>query len=203
MHRYRWLVLSAALLALSPSFLSAQDHRLSERLDPATASRVQQLVDSARTIGLPSEPLVQKALEGSTMGASGDRIRAAVEALLRQLGRAREALGTGASEAELTAGAGALRAGVSPASLAELHRLRYRQSLVVPISVLADIVAEGVSPTQATKEVFELAREGQPDEKFVALRKRVQSEKRGRVGNAEPMQRPAAPPAADPPTEAR
>jgi hypothetical protein len=202
MHRSLWLVLTI-LLAFSPAWLQAQDRRLSERLDPVTASSVQRLVDSARMAGLPTEPLVQKALEGSTMGASGDRIRAAVEALRGQLSRAREALGNGASEGELTAGAGALRAGVSPASLAELHRLRYRQSLVVPISVLADIVAEGVSPTQATKEVFQLAREGQPDEEFVALRKRVQSEKRGRVGNAEPMQRPAAPPAADPPSEPR
>jgi hypothetical protein len=202
MNRSRWLVLSA-LLACSPALLQAQDRRLSERLDSATAFSVQRVVDSARAAGLPTEPLVQKALEGSTMGATGDRIRTAVEALLSQLGRAREALGRGATEAELTAGAGALRAGVSPGSLAELQRLRYRQSLVVPISVLADIVAEGVPATQATKEVFELAREGQPDEEFVALRKRVQSERHGRAASAEPMQRPAAPPAADPPSEAR
>jgi hypothetical protein len=191
----------ATLLAVSPALLQGQDRRLADRLDPVTASSVQGLVDSARAAGLPTEPLVQKALEGGTMGASGDRIRAAVEALLGQLGRAREALGTGATEAELTAGAGALRAGVSPASLAELHRLRYRQSLVVPIAVLADIVAEGIPPAQATREVFELAREGRPDDEFVALRKRVQSQRRSQPGT-EP-QRPAAPPAADPPSEAR
>jgi hypothetical protein len=192
-----------ALLALSPVLLRAQDRRLSDRLDPATATSVQQLIDSARALKLPTEPLVQKALEGSTMGASGDRIRMAVEALFGQLGRAREALGTGASEAELTAGAGALRAGLAPASLAELHRLRYRQSLAVPIAVLADLVAEGVPAAQATREVFQLAREGRPDDEFVALRRRVQSQKGGDPGSAEPLQRPAAAPAADPPSEAR
>jgi hypothetical protein len=202
MRRFRWFVLSA-LLVFSPTLLRGQDRRLSDRLDPVTASSVQRLVDSARATGLPTEPLVQKALEGSTMGASGDRIRAAVEALLGQLGRAREALGNSATEAELTAGAGALRAGVSPASLAELHRLRYRQSLVVPIAVLADIVAEGVPTAEATRQVFELAREGRPDDEFVALRKRVQNERHGQPGAAEPLQRPAAPPAADPPSEAR
>lgn len=202
MRRFRWFVLSG-LLVFSPALLQGQDRRLSDRLDPVTAASVQRLVDSARATGLPAEPLVQKALEGSTMGASGDRIRVAVEALLGQLGRAREALGDGATEAELTAGAGALRAGVSPASLAELHRLRYRQSLVVPIAVLADIVAEGVPTAEATREVFELAREGRPDDEFVALRKRVQNERRGPPGSAEPLQRPAAPPAADPPSEAR
>jgi hypothetical protein len=198
---FRWAVV-AILLVCPPALLQAQDRRLSDRLDPVTASSIQGLVDSARAAGLPTEPLVQKALEGSTMGASGDRIRVAVAALLGQLGRAREALGADATEAELTAGAGALRAGVSPTSLAELHRLRYRQSLVVPISVLADIVAEGVPAAQATREVFELAREGRPDDEFVALRKRIQNQRRAQPGS-EPPQRPAAPPAADPPSEAR
>ncbi len=202
MRRFRWFAVSV-LLVFSPALLQGQDRRLSDRLDPVTASSVQRLVDSARATGLPTEPLVQKALEGSTMGASGDRIHAAVEALLGQLGRAREALGDSATGAELTAGAGALRAGVSPASLAELHRLRYRQSLVVPIAVLADIVAEGVPTAEATRQVFELAREGRPDDEFVALRKRVQNERRGQPGSAEPLQRPAAPPAANPPSEAR
>jgi hypothetical protein len=202
MRQCGWFVLPI-LLAFSPALLQGQDRRLFDRLDPVTAPRVQRLVDSARAAALPTEPLVQKALEGSTMGASGDRIRAAVEALFGQLGRAREALGNSASEAELSAGAGALRAGLSPASLAELHRLRHRQSLVVPIAVLADLVAEGVPAAQATREVFELAREGRPDDEFVALRRRVQNEKRREPGGAEPLQRPAAPPAADPPSEAR
>jgi ribose/xylose/arabinose/galactoside ABC-type transport system permease subunit len=69
-----------------------------------------------------------------------------------------------------------LRAGLPPASLAELHRLRDHQSLAVPIAVLADLVAEGMPREQATREVFELAREGRPDDEFVALRRRVQNQ---------------------------
>ena len=106
----RWLVFSV-FLAL-PTTAWAQDERLTERLDPATASQVQQVVDSARRGGLPGEPLVQKALEGGTLGASDDRIVAAVQTLHGQLRRAREALGGQASDAELTAAAGALRAGL-------------------------------------------------------------------------------------------
>jgi hypothetical protein len=86
-------------LLLLPAVAAAQDSRLAERLDHATAASVQQVVDSARSEGLPTEPLVQKALEGSTLGASDERIVAAVEALRGQLGRAREALGGKASEA--------------------------------------------------------------------------------------------------------
>src|SRR5919205_985548 len=61
--------------------------------------------------------------------------------LFAQLAQAREALGRQASEAELTAAVGALRAGLAPADLSRLHQLRAGRSLVVPIAVLTDRVA--------------------------------------------------------------
>src|SRR5688500_10719130 len=109
--RALWL----ALLLAVPGAAAAQGARRTERRDTITAARAQRVVDSARSAGLPAEPLVQKALEGGTLGASGERIVAAVEALHGQLGRARDALGGKASDAELTAAAGALRAGLPPA----------------------------------------------------------------------------------------
>lgn len=191
----RWLALSA-LLAL-PATARAQDERLTERLDAATAGQVQQVVDSAKAAGLPSEPLVQKALEGATLGASDDRIVAAVQSLHGQLRRARQALGGDASDAELTAAAGALRAGLEPSALRRLQSLRPDQPLVVPIAVLTDLVAEGVPPAEATRSVLDLARDGRPDDEFVALRR--QAQQRGAGG--EPMGRPALRPAADPPVD--
>jgi hypothetical protein len=191
----RCLALSA-LLAL-PATAQAQDGRLTERLDAATAARVQQVVDSARQAGLPSEPLVQKALEGATLGASDDRIVAAVQSLHGQLRRARGALGGEASDAELTAAAGALRAGLDPSALQRLQSLRAGQPLVVPIAVLTDLVAEGVPPAEATRSVLDLARDGRPDDEFVALRRQVQQ----RGAGAEPMGRPPLRPAPDPPVD--
>jgi hypothetical protein len=191
----RCLTLSA-LLAL-PAAAQAQDGRLTERLDAATAARVQQVVDSARRAGLPNEPLVQKALEGATLGASNDRIVAAVQSLHGQLRRARGALGGDASDAELTAAAGALRAGLEPAALQRLQSLRAGQPLVVPIAVLTDLVAEGVPPAEATRSVLDLARDGRPDDEFVALRRQVQE----RGAGAEPMGRPPLRPAPDPPVD--
>lgn len=191
----RCLALSV-LLAL-PATARAQDERLTERLDVATAAQVQQVVDSARKAGLPSEPLVQKALEGATLGASDDRIVAAVRSLHGQLRRAREALGGDASDAELTAAAGALRAGLEPGALRRLQSLRPGQPLVVPIAVLTDLVAEGVPPAEATRSVLDLARDGRPDDEFVALRRQVQQ----RGAGVEPMGRPALRPAADPPVD--
>ena len=45
--------------------VAVQDPRL-ERLDPETRSLVVSVVDSARAVGLPGEPLIQRALEGVT-----------------------------------------------------------------------------------------------------------------------------------------
>ena len=191
--------LTLALLIAFPAGAAAQDSRLAERLDSATAARVQQVVDSAYRAGLPTEPLVQKALEGATLGGSDERILAAVEALQGQLGRARDALGRKASEGELTAAAGALRAGLPPSALQRLQSLRSGRPLVVPIAVLTDLVAEGVPAEQATRSVLDLARDGRPDDEFVALRRQVQVQRQGRAG--EPMNRPALRPAADPPVE--
>jgi hypothetical protein len=193
--RRLWLALFLAF----PAAAAAQDARLAERLDAATAAGVQQVVDSARRAGLPTEPLVQKALEGGTLGATGDRIIAAVQALHGQLGRARNALGENASEAELTAAAGALRAGLPPTALRRLQSLRSGRPLVVPIAVLTDLVAEGVPAEEATQSVLALARDGRPDDEFVALRRQVQIQRQGRAGD--PMNRPALRPAADPPVD--
>ena len=196
---YAARTLLVSLFLTLPSLAAAQDARLTERLDGATAASVQQMVDSARSGGLPTEPLVQKALEGGTLGASGDKIVAAVSALHGQLGRARSALGRSASESELTAAAGALRAGLPPSALSRLQSLRSGKPLVVPIAVLTDLVAEGVPPEQATRSVLDLAREGRPDDEFVALRRQIQVQRQG--GTADPMNRPALRPAADPPVD--
>ncbi len=189
---------TALALLLLPAASAAQDQRLADRLEPATAAAVQSVVDLAQRAGLPVEPLVQKALEGSTLGASGERIQVAVATLARQLGHAREALGRGAGEAELTAAAGALRAGLPTSALRRLQALRSDRPLVVPIAVLTDLVAEGVPAEQATSSVLDLARENRPDDEFVALRRRVQSQRRSPPG---PLQRPTLRPAPDPPVD--
>lgn len=173
----RPLPVVTVLVILLSSRLTAQDRRLAERLDSGSAAAVQRLVDSARATGLPTEPLIQKALEGKTMGASSARIQDAVAALLDRLASARDALGPDAGSAELVAGASALRAGLTPSSLRQLHALRGGSSLAVPISVLTDLVAQGLPPDEATREVLDLARNGRSDDEFVALRKRMEEQR--------------------------
>src|SRR4029077_14663730 len=93
-------------LLLLPAQVGAQDPRL-DRLDPDTRTQVTVVVDSARRMGLPAEPLIQRALEGATKGAPGPRIVTAVRRLSADLGTARAALGDGASVPELEAGVAA------------------------------------------------------------------------------------------------
>ena len=149
------LPLLAAMLVAGRAAGQQTDPRL-ERLDAATRPAVAALVDSAGRALLPTEPLVQRALEGATKRASGELIVAAVRRFAVELGHARDALGSTASPAELSAGAAALRAGASPIVLARLRQAR-REPLTMPLAVLADLVASGVPVDSAAAAVLALA----------------------------------------------
>lgn len=165
----------ATMLFLVALPLRAQQTRekLPDRLQPATRSTILQLADSLRSAGLPATPLYSKAAEGVLKGADDARILTAVRSLARELGEARDALGSGASEAEIVAGASALHAGV-PA--ADLRRMRDRQprgsnrSLAVPLTVLADMITRGVPPNDAAASVNALLARRVDDAEFQALR---------------------------------
>lgn len=155
LHRVSTLVLAAALLVTGVA--RAQDPRLMHRLDSTTLAAVGALMDSARSAGLPVEPLVQRALEGAAKHAESDRIVAAVRRLAGELGIARAAMGRESSPVELDAGASALRAGVRPEDLT-LLRQRRTQSLTVALAALTDLVVGGVPPDSAASAVLALAR---------------------------------------------
>jgi hypothetical protein len=165
------LPLLAAILVARPAAAQQTDPRL-ERVDAATRPAVLALLDSARSALLPTEPLVQRALEGATKRASGELIVAAVRRLAAELEQARDALGSTASPAELSAGAAALRAGASPTILADLRRTR-REPLTVPLAVLADLVSSGVPVDSAAAAVLALAKRAR-DADLVEFRRAVE-----------------------------
>jgi hypothetical protein len=163
--------LLVATLAVATAAAQQIDPRL-DRLDPTTRSTVAALVDSAGAAALPTEPLIQRALEGATKRAKGDVIIAAVRHLAADLANARTALGPSASPGELAAGAAALRAGASPTILSELRRTR-REPLIVPLAVLTDLVASGVPVDSAATAVIALAKRAR-DADLVAFRRAVE-----------------------------
>jgi hypothetical protein len=162
------MIVAALLFAIQ---VAAQDPRL-ERLDPDTRSAVSAVVDSARSAGLPGEALIQRALEGASKGAPGARIVAAVRRLTVDLGTARTALGTNASDPELEAGVAALRAGATPQVLTRLRTVR-RPPLTMALSVVADLVASGVPADSAAAAVLALAPKAR-DADLVEFRRAVE-----------------------------
>jgi hypothetical protein len=174
-------LLAAAAAALAPRAVDAQDDpRLARRLDPATRAVVARLVDSARVAGIPTEPLVDKALEGASKQAGGDRIADAVRALALDLAHARALLGADASVGEVVSAARALRAGVSPALLERFGRERARRPMTVALAVLGELVARGVPPDSAAGAVLALAAGGANDGELVAYQQGV--EQGARIG---------------------
>jgi hypothetical protein len=170
MLRMTSLLLCLTLLRL-PSPAAAQDPRLTARLDSVTRVQVEALVSSAHDQGLPTEPLVQKALEGASKGAPGPRIVTAVESTFADLRRAREALGQRASLDEIVAAAAAIRAGATPAMVAEIRRAGH--GVAVPLAVFTDLVAGGMGVDAAWRSVSELANRGGDDQAFLDLRDRL------------------------------
>ena len=159
---------------LLPAAARAQVERLAGRLDEAARAAVTAIVDSVGAAGVPADPLVNKALEGASKGASDARIVAAVRGLAGDLARARAALGRSASEPELVAGAAALRAGASAAFLERLRDRAPRSSLVVPLAVMADLVSSGVPADTAAQSVLALVQAGSREADLVAFRQSVE-----------------------------
>lgn len=168
------VVLGIALLAAGTAAPAhAQDPRLVGRLTDTARAQVDEILDDARAAGLPTDPLVNRALEGAAKGAPPDRILAAVERLRDELRLARDAFGETASTPELVAGASALRAGATPEDLARLRGLRPGQPLTIAAAVLADLAAGGVPVDTGVAAVLALA-PATRDVDYVAFRRNVE-----------------------------
>jgi hypothetical protein len=97
----------------------------------------------------------------------------AVKRLSGELALSRDALGVASSEAEIVAGASALRAGAQADDLAQLRVLRPDQPVTVAAAVLADLVAVGVPTDTAVAAVLSLATAVE-DVEYIAFRRNVE-----------------------------
>ncbi len=174
--RLPWCAAAMLFSASVAGGQSAPISRLNTALDAPTRMAVLAIIDSARVDGLPSDILVNKALEGAGKRAAGPRIVAAVHTLAGELRRSRDALGRGSRKAEITAGAHAIHAGVSPAELTRLRQAAVGRQLATPIMVLTDLVARGVPPATAASAVASLERAGLRDADFTAYQRSVRQD---------------------------
>ena len=169
----RWRVAFAGLLVTAPPVRAQTAGRLGTQLDPATRVTVQAIADSARKAGLPSDALLNKALEAAGRGADDERIVASVRGLAAELGKARKALGTSSRSAEIAAGADALHSGVAAGDLTRLRQAAGRRPLATPLMVLTDFVERGVPPQTATGLIISLAKAGVRDSAFSTFQRSV------------------------------
>ena len=173
--RVAWLV-AGLCIAGAARGAGAQDARLVSALGVPAARAVQAYVDSARALGLPGGGLTGVALEGVSRHVSGPRVVAAVASYFGALRTAQGALGSGASDGELSAGAGAVLSGMTPAQLARFKSARTHRSVTVPLVVVADLIARGVPRDTAMRSVYLAVTSGAGDADLSILRERVESD---------------------------
>lgn len=166
---------SIHLAASGRALAQSNDPRLA-RLDSSTRVAVAVVIDSARKTRLPTEPLIDKALEGTKKGADSDRIIAAVRGLFAELRTARAALGAGATPDEIAAGANALHAGLPMRNLAQLRSASQRAGrtrVTLPLTVATDLIARGVPAAVASDVILSLTRAGVRDADYSMFQRNV------------------------------
>jgi hypothetical protein len=148
--------------------------RLAQTLDAETYRSVAQVIEGARARALPIDPLVDRALEGAMKRAPASRIRTAVATLAQRLELARTALAPSPTEADITAGAGALAVGVPGETLRAIRSIQPNEPVAVPLGVLTELVARSVPIDRAATLVVQLLRRGATSTQLVALSGDVQ-----------------------------
>ncbi|HEY0928818.1 MAG TPA: hypothetical protein VGE27_02770 [Gemmatimonas sp.] len=161
------LILDAA----ATTTLAAQDAAAPyEAIDDVDArAAIRTLIADAAAKGLPTSPLVTKVREGIAKRATPDRIRNATSLLAERMTKASAALAPTRSAEELAAGADALQAGVPASTLRDMRKLWPGKPLTVPLGVLSEMVASGVSQSIATRRVRDLLLKGATSAQFASM----------------------------------
>jgi hypothetical protein len=143
------------------------------RFDTLTANALRVLLDDAAAKGLPTGPLINRALEGAARRVGGQRILSVVRAHAAALIEAKAALGEGSTVAELDAGATALRAGIDARSLTLVRGTRPNGTAVTALVVLTDLVKRGVPTAIAREAVATIGRNPRSDDALLGLQATV------------------------------
>lgn len=163
----------AAAGAFAPSSRRDQIQFDASRFDSVTANTLRGLFEDAAEMGLPTRPLINRALEGAARRMSSERILKVVREHAAALSSARDVLGTASTEPELDAAAMALRSGIDESSLAAVRKSRPAGSAVTALVVLTDLVRLGVPRPEARDAVTSIARLPRSDDALLGLQSTV------------------------------
>lgn len=166
-----WVVL--ALLA-GPLPLAAQSvrPRLEGRVPASVIPAIDSLVQSAAQEGLPTEPLVQKAIEGGAKQVAAPRIVAAVQVSLSQLRGARDLLVRAGDPPPVPPGevitvAWALRRGLPGTVVERVAGALPHPPRAPALHAVADLVAHRFDADSAADLIIEAVRDGVPQERLL------------------------------------
>ncbi len=175
MRRVRHLARTASVaLAAAASAQPTADDRLAGRLDGEARAQVVALVDSLRNEGLPTEPIVDRALEGVSKRADGTLIVKVVRGFATHLRNARSILGPASSPRELIAGANALKAGIKADELARVRAAREGVRYAVAFDVLTGLKNRNVPSDTAVRVIGALVKLAANDQQYTALLNEVE-----------------------------
>lgn len=170
-------LLALALLSMQQGTGVAQ--RLAGRVPPQIASLVEELGTAASARGLPIDPLVQKAIEGSAKGVAPERVATAVRLVAMQLDTAAAALRDGGPISDtlaIAAGEFAITAGLSRSDITALARTGAdAAALTVGLRVAGTLAALGVPPAEDIGLVSVALRSGEPASSLLSLPANVQA----------------------------
>jgi len=175
-----------ASLALPLALLITQQQaiadRLAGRVPPDIAALATELGTDAARRGLPIDPIIQKAIEGSAKRIPAERVGAAMRLVVTQLDAAARGLRDGnavlsADTVAIAAGAFALTAGLSGRDIATLARSGSAPAdVIVGLRVAGTLVALGVPAVETVTLVTGTLQAGRPAGELLALPGRVQAE---------------------------
>jgi hypothetical protein len=170
--------LMTVLLASSLTAQGVVVEQLAGRLPADVAGAVSAVADSARARGLPTGPLVNKALEGAAKGIPAERVVAAVHMVYQQMDTAATALRQvgGTSDETIAAGAFAISAGLGANDVAEVARTAGQSyPTATALQVAGTLAALGVPATRAVGLVDATIKAGGPVADLVTLPSQVQA----------------------------
>lgn len=172
--------LSAALGASALFFLSAlpaaaQDPDPLAKLEPKSRFAIALIIDSAESVGLPTRPLLSKALEGIAKKADDRKIVTLVRKKYSLLETARSSLGP-VDDEELNAAASVIEAGAKPDQLGPFRTRQRGRSDLEAFTIWADFLARGVPRDEASSAITKLWRDGADDATFHSLWNNVQTD---------------------------
>ncbi|HEY6091451.1 MAG TPA: hypothetical protein VIV83_05635 [Gemmatimonadales bacterium] len=139
--------------------------RLEGRVPAAALPAIDSIIATAVAESLPTEPLIQKALEGSAKGIPADRLVGGVRRGLLQLRDARIIVARAVPtqpppEGHVAAVAGALARGLSPAIVERLLTVAPNESPGPALHAAADMVAHHFDPDSAAELLVEAHNKG-------------------------------------------